>query len=54
MVYKCGLTSCQTTQYLRTKEIRKYPEHLKTLWNYSLMPSVPLKMKILSILVENY
>ena len=31
----------------------KYQENIKILWNYSLLPSLPPKIKILSILEKN-
>ena len=33
--------------------LRKYQENPKVLENYNLVPSLPLKMKILSILAKN-
>ena len=38
---------------LRSWEVKKYQENLKTLLNYSLVPSLTLKIKILSILAKN-
>ena len=38
---------------LKTWEIRKYQKNSKTSYNYSLVPSLSAKMKILSILAKN-
>ena len=40
--------SCETTE-----EIKRYQETPKISWNYRLVPSLPPKMKILSILAKN-
>ena len=53
MVYASCLTSCWTTYDLGSEEIGKYQENLQTLWNYSLVLSLPPKMKILWILTKN-
>ena len=53
MVYTSCFTSCQTNQELGPQEIRKYQENLKALYNYSLVLSLPLKIKVSSIQTKN-
>ena len=36
-----------------SEEISKIQENLKTCWNYKVVPSIPAKMKIFSILGKN-
>ena len=38
---------------LRTWEIRKVQNNVKTSWKYNLVPSLPPKYKILSILAKD-
>ena len=52
IVYTSCSTSCQTTENLGSQGIGKYQENLKTSKSYSLVPSLPLKMKFLSILAK--
>ena len=42
------------TEGLGSQEIRKYQENLNTLQKDSLVPSLPPKFKILSILAKNF
>ena len=43
----------ELSKRLKTWHLRKYPKNLKASQNYSLVPIIPLKMKILSILSKN-
>ena len=52
LVYTSCLTYYQTTYDLRSQEIRKYQENLKTSYNYYLMLSLPSNLKNLSLLVK--
>ena len=38
---------------IKTLEIWKYQENLKTSWNYNLVPSLHAKMKMLLIIAKN-
>ena len=45
----------QVAERLKIRKIRlKDQNNLKTSWNYDLVPSLPLKKKILSILAKDY
>ena len=52
MVYTSYLTSCQTTQDLRSQDLRKHQESLKTYSIYELVQSLPAKMKNSLILTK--
>ena len=46
--------SNRMTYDIGSQEIRKLEENLKFAWDYNLVASILLKMKLLSILVKNY
>ena len=54
LVYTSSLTSCQTASDLGSEEIRKVQNDVKISWNYNLVPSFPLKKKVLSILAKDF
>ena len=50
---KNGIYKLPNHLKLKILENQKIQENLKTSWSYSLVPSLPQKMKIISILAKN-
>ena len=53
LVCKSCLTTYETTQDLRSLEIKKYQENVKTLYNFCLLFSTPPEMKVLLLLAKS-